>query len=100
MDVNYETAERVCDISLSEPTEPLPNGLRFSICMPQDGLRFSAFYPIHALPMFLQACAPAQQFAKVGPMEDKDAQAVSQLTTFMNKRSLVGQLQTFSRACR
>ncbi|KAI0824082.1 hypothetical protein BC628DRAFT_1379753 [Trametes gibbosa] len=88
MDVSPDKAEQVCEITLHDPTEPLPNGLRFSICVKGDSLRFSAFHDISSLPLFLEACARVQQFAKVGPHEDKDTDAVTQLGIYMTKRSL------------
>lgn len=92
MDVSRDKAERVVEISLHDPTEPLPNGLRFSICVKGDSLRFSAFHDTASLPLFLEACARVQQFAKVGPHEDKDTDVVKQLSTYMMKRSLVSAL--------
>lgn len=89
MDVSRERAERVCEISLHDPTEPLPNGLRFSICVKGDSLRLSAFHDIASLPVFLEACTRVQQFAKVAPQEDKDTDAIKQLAIYMMKRSLV-----------
>ncbi|EIW64911.1 uncharacterized protein TRAVEDRAFT_140212 [Trametes versicolor FP-101664 SS1] len=88
MDVSRERAERVCEISLHDPTEPLPNGLRFSICVKGDSLRLSAFHDIASLPVFLEACTRVQQFAKVAPQEDKDTDAIKQLAIYMMKRSL------------
>ncbi|KAI0374422.1 hypothetical protein BV20DRAFT_1041377 [Pilatotrama ljubarskyi] len=87
IDVSREKAERVCEITLHDPTDPLPNGLRFSICMKGDSIRLSAFHDIASLPIFLEACARVQQFAKVTPSEDKDADAVKQIAVYMMKRS-------------
>ena len=84
-----DKAEHVCDVSFFDATEPRPNGLRFIICMPQDDIRFSSFYNVNALPTFLQAACPPQQFARVGPLEDKDNEAVKQLAIFMKRQSLV-----------
>ena len=91
MDVSRDKAERVCDIILNDASNHPPTGLRFAICLrpTQESLRFSAFYDLHHLPMFLEACAPSQQIAKVTPKEDKDIRAVQQLGTFMQKRALV-----------
>ena len=89
IDASRDKAEHVCDISLTDVTEPLANGLRFSICTPEGAIRFSSFHQLHAFPMFLQACSPTQQFAKVEPKEDKDVEPLKQLTVFMNKRALV-----------
>lgn len=89
MDVSREKAERVCEITLHDPTEPLPNGLRFSICLKGDSIRLSAFQDMSSLPLFLEACTRVQQFAKVGPLQDKDADATKQLAIFMMKRAFV-----------
>ena len=92
MDVSRNRAERLCEVTLSEPSEPLPNGLRFSICLTSDSIRLSAFQSLASLPLFLLASTRPQQFAKIGPMEDKDADAVKQLGTYMRNKSLVRRL--------
>ena len=89
MDVSRNRAERLCEVTLSEPSEPLPNGLRFSICLTSDSIRLSAFQSLASLPLFLLASTRPQQFSKIGPMEDKDADAVKQLGTYMRNKSLV-----------
>ncbi|OSD05970.1 hypothetical protein PYCCODRAFT_1065885 [Trametes coccinea BRFM310] len=88
MDVSRERSEKVCGIALHDPTEPLPNGLRFSICLKEDDIRLSAFRELSELPIFLEACQRVQQFAKVGPRGDEDGDAVKQLGVYMMKRSL------------
>ncbi|KAI0359145.1 hypothetical protein OH77DRAFT_1502266 [Trametes cingulata] len=87
MDVSRDKAERVCEVTLHDPTDSLPNGLRFSICLKGDSIRLSAFHDIVSLPLFLEACARVQQFAKVSPKEDKDVAAIKQIAMFMMKRS-------------
>ncbi|KAI0336075.1 hypothetical protein GY45DRAFT_1342187 [Cubamyces sp. BRFM 1775] len=87
MDATEERAERVCSILLHDPTEPLPNGLRFSICLRDDAVRFSAFLNLASLPLLLDACTRVQQFAKVAPAADDDADALRQLGIYMMKRS-------------
>lgn len=89
MDTSEERAERVCSITLHDPSEPLPNGLRFSICLRDDTVRFSAFHDLAFLPLLLDACTRVQQFARVGPAADDDAEALKQLGIYMLKRSLV-----------
>ena len=89
MDVRRDRAERMCEIMLSEPTEPIPGGLRFSICLTGENIRLSAFYDLSSLHLFLLASARAQQFAKLTPAGDKDADAVKQLGAFMKRRSFV-----------
>ncbi|KAH9890944.1 hypothetical protein C8Q73DRAFT_702301 [Cubamyces lactineus] len=88
MDTSEERAERVCSIILHDPSEPLPNGLRFSICLRDDTVRFSAFHDLAFLPLLLDACTRVQQFARVGPAADDDAEALKQLGIYMLKRSL------------
>lgn len=89
MDTSRDKAERVCEVMLSEPTEPLPGGLRFNICLAGENIRLSAFHHLSTLHLFLQASARAQQFAKLTPAGDKDADAVKHLGMFMQRRSLV-----------
>ncbi|KAM5538264.1 hypothetical protein V8D89_008151 [Ganoderma adspersum] len=88
VDVSRDRAERVCEIMLSEPTEPLPGGLRFNICLTGENIRLSAFHDLSSLHLFLLASARAQQFAKLTPAGNKDADAVKQLGAFMRRRSL------------
>ncbi|KAI0768532.1 hypothetical protein BD413DRAFT_127687 [Trametes elegans] len=88
IDVSRDKAERVCEITLYDPTEPSVHGLRFSICMKGDSVRLSAFHDLHTLPLFLDACTRPEQFAKVGPLEDKHADTVNQLAQYMMKRGL------------
>ena len=89
MDASEEKAEHICEILLSDSTEPLPNGLRFTICLTGDNIRLSAFYDLGSLPLMLLASTRPQQFAKLGPREEKDADAVKALGTYMKKLSLV-----------
>ncbi|PIL29610.1 hypothetical protein GSI_08247 [Ganoderma sinense ZZ0214-1] len=87
IDVSRDRAERLCEIMLSEPTEPLPGGLRFNICLTGENIRLSAFHNLSFLHLFLLASARAQQFAKLTPAGDKDADAIKQLGAFMKSRS-------------
>ena len=89
MDTSEERAERVCSITLHDPSEPLPNGLRFSICLDGDTVRLSAFHDLETLPLFLSASTRVQQFAQVGPSEDSESDALTALAAYMKKRSLV-----------
>ncbi|RPD81739.1 hypothetical protein L226DRAFT_541401 [Lentinus tigrinus ALCF2SS1-7] len=87
MDVSREKAERVCSVLLSDSTDPLPNGLRFSICLTGDSIRLSALFHLASLPNFLLASTRVQQFAKVGPAEETDADAIKQIGVYMMKHS-------------
>ena len=89
MDVSRDRAERVCEVLLSDSTEPLPNGLRFSICLTGDSIRLSAFHALESMHLLLSASSRAQQFAKLGPLEDKDADAVKHLGLYMRKQNMV-----------
>ncbi|TFK90228.1 hypothetical protein K466DRAFT_574381 [Polyporus arcularius HHB13444] len=88
IDVSRDRAERVCSVLLSDSTDPLPNGLRFSICLTGDSIRLSAFHDLASLPVFLLASTRVQQFAKVGPAEETDADALKQIGIYMKKNSL------------
>ncbi|TBU35002.1 hypothetical protein BD311DRAFT_649012 [Dichomitus squalens] len=87
MDVSRNRAERVCEVLISEATDPQPNGLRFSICLSGENIRLSAFHELSCLHTFLLASTRVQQFAKLGSASDKDADALLQLGIFMQKRS-------------
>ena len=96
MDVSQVRAERVCEAVISEATDPLPNGLRFNICLSGESIRLSAFHDLSSLHLFLLASTRAQQFAKLGPSTDSDTDAVQQLGYFMQRRSLVSDIPAWS----
>ncbi|KAI0936045.1 hypothetical protein AcV5_004288 [Taiwanofungus camphoratus] len=87
INVDSDRAEHLCNVSLFDPTDPRPNGLRFSICLNSvDSMRFNELHNIADLHLILGACAPVQQFAKLGPQGDADADAIRTLMAYMRRR--------------
>ncbi|KAL6304196.1 hypothetical protein BKA93DRAFT_784313 [Sparassis latifolia] len=70
LDINPEKADLLCTITLHDATDPLPNGLRFSICL------------------ILQACTQVQQFAKLSHREQEDEASLTTLANYMRKNLL------------
>ncbi|KAH9937573.1 uncharacterized protein B0H18DRAFT_1113390 [Fomitopsis serialis] len=89
IEVEEGRAQRICNIALSDATEPRPNGLRFSICLdPVDSVRLGKLYEVADIYMILRSCTQVQQFAKLGPGKDSDADAVTALAAHLKtKRS-------------
>ncbi|OBZ79786.1 hypothetical protein A0H81_00527 [Grifola frondosa] len=74
--------------TVRDPTDPRPHGLQFKICLSSaDSIRLAAFHETADLPLFLGACAPVQQFAKLAPEEDQDTDAFNQIAIHMKQRS-------------
>lgn len=85
-------AAELCNICMTEPTTPRPNGLRFSICYNSalSRLHLERFHNISDVHLLLRACAPIQQFCKVSHKDAGDASAFETLTTYMTRRRQVG----------
>lgn len=90
IDVEEGKAHRLCNISLYDMTEALPTGLRFSVCLSAaDSIRLGKLYEVPELYMILRSCIQVQQFVKIGPSEDMDAEAVNALAAHLrSKRSV------------
>ncbi|KAH9947673.1 hypothetical protein B0H21DRAFT_316591 [Amylocystis lapponica] len=89
IDVSPERAERICTAVLSDPSEPRPNGLRFSICLDSvDSLRLAKLYNVHDVFMLLRACDPVQQFAMLGSQTDDDAGMFKTFAAHLKRKHL------------
>lgn len=78
---------------MSEPSEPLPSGLRLSVCLTSvDSIRLKKLHYVSDLFLVLRACARAQQFAKVTPREETDSDALNSVATYLRTRRMVGLL--------
>ncbi|KAI0076249.1 hypothetical protein K474DRAFT_1282466 [Panus rudis PR-1116 ss-1] len=88
MTVAHDKTEKMCNIILSEPTEPRPMGLRLNICLDQvKSIQLQKLHVISDLNMVLLACAPVQQFCKITPQETQDADGLRTLDEYLRKRS-------------
>ncbi|KZT74733.1 hypothetical protein DAEQUDRAFT_4099 [Daedalea quercina L-15889] len=80
IDVEEGRAQRLCNVVLSDMTEPLPTGLRFSVCLSSaDSIRFGKLHDVADLYMIARACGQVQQFVKFGPSEGSDTDAFNTL---------------------
>lgn len=86
VEVEAGKAQRLCNVTMSDATDPRPNGLRFSICLTTDSIRLQKIYGVADFYMVMQACSPVQQFAKVGPQDDGDAEALKAFTSYLRRR--------------
>lgn len=91
MELSPDRADRLCNITLSEPTDPRPRGLRLSVLYDTDVslLRLQKFHNLADLYQLLRACAPVQQCAKVSHASESDLQALSTLGAWMSRRTQV-----------
>ncbi|TFY59615.1 hypothetical protein EVJ58_g5677 [Rhodofomes roseus] len=87
IEVEEGRAQRLCNMSLWDATDPRPNGLRFSICLNAvDSIRLGKLHEAADIYMILRSCIQVQQFAKLGPGEDSDDDAVVALAAHLRAR--------------
>lgn len=70
-----EEPEQLCEVVVTDVTQPLPNGLQFSYVLRQGtskSLRVPTLHDSDDLRDFMLACAPVPQMAKVAALEEKD----------------------------
>lgn len=91
MEVSPEKADRMCSITLSEPTDPRPLGLRLSVLYTTDVsvLRLKKFYNTPDLYLLLRACGPVLQCCKVSHSAEGDLNAVATLGAWMARKHQV-----------
>ncbi|KAI0702474.1 hypothetical protein BC835DRAFT_1320860 [Cytidiella melzeri] len=81
METGPDKADKLCNVCLSEPTEPRPLGLTMNIIYNSEVsiLRLKKFHDIPDLYMLLRACAPLQQCCRVSNAAGGDAVAIKAL---------------------
>lgn len=90
MDTNQDSATKLCNISLTDPTEPRPGGLRLNICLTSaDSLRFKKLHSVWDLSTMLQASEAVQQYCKVVPKDSDDVDPLKTLHMFMVRKEMV-----------
>ena len=91
MEVGADRADRICNVSLSDPTDARPMGLRLDILYTSEVsvLRLKKFYEMTDLYMILQACAPLQQCCKVSYAAQGDFDAMTTLGGWMARKNQV-----------
>ncbi|KAI0343935.1 hypothetical protein BDW22DRAFT_1327569, partial [Trametopsis cervina] len=85
MEAGPDRADRLCNVALSDPTDPLPRGLRLSVVYNPDVsmLRLQKFHDISDLYILLQACSTVQQCCKVSHAAEEDFDAISTVGGWM-----------------
>lgn len=81
--------ERICKIYMADATSPLPNGLRLSICYNDTSsakLHLQKLHSVSDVFILLRACSPIQQYCKILPQSDKDANSLKALSSYMTRR--------------
>ena len=76
---------------MSDETTPRPNGLRINICYSADTsvLRLQKFHNVSDVATILRACGPVQQYCKLSPQNEVDADALKIITAWMARKRLV-----------
>lgn len=82
-----DKSEHICDICLTDVSDPLPDGLRLNILLQTvDSFRCKGLYDQMDVVQILLACKKTpQQFARVTPKEPKDTEALTALTRSINR---------------
>ncbi|KDQ54746.1 hypothetical protein JAAARDRAFT_347429 [Jaapia argillacea MUCL 33604] len=90
VEFNADQTTELCDITISDPTDPIPGCLKLSICFNSaDHIRFRKLHDIADLNAILPACTTVAQAAKVGPQEASDLDAIQTLAKYMDNRNLI-----------
>lgn len=84
------SGQKLCNVVLSDTTEPPQNGLRLSfLCASMDSIRFKKLLATSELDAVLPACNRLQQLAKLGPESGGDETAFNTLLAFMDRQRKV-----------
>ncbi|KZT21687.1 hypothetical protein NEOLEDRAFT_1181525 [Neolentinus lepideus HHB14362 ss-1] len=87
---DVDKAERFCQVALTDTTDHLQDGLRFSICFASvDSLRLKKLLDVADLDTLLSSCTRPQQMAKLAPQGQADTKPLETLTNFMLKRKKI-----------
>ncbi|KZT06371.1 uncharacterized protein LAESUDRAFT_726201, partial [Laetiporus sulphureus 93-53] len=89
--VNLDSSrtKRLCNVELSDASEPRPSGLRFSLCLNDvDSLTMKKLHVVSDLSMILRACGMIQQYAKLGPQTPEDVSSITILATHMRRKRI------------
>jgi hypothetical protein len=97
VDVAQDTAERICDIVLTDATDYPNEGLRLNMLFdPMDSLRLKKLLSLANLEIVLRACSPVQQLARLLIKEGQSGEALRDLSVFMTRREQVCNTDVFS----
>ena len=96
MDTNVDSATRLCNVTLTDATEPRAGGLRLNICLSSsDSIRFKKMHNVWDLSIMLQASDAVQQFCTAVPKDNDDADSLKTLHTYMSRKEMVFPVLTF-----
>ena len=100
MEVGPDQADRLCNIILSDVTEPRPTGYRLSMLLASvDSLRLMKMYSAYDVWTILRGCSDIQQFAKVTHQEERDGSALKTLTNYMSRHGVVSDSSAVCHTC-
>lgn len=90
MDVGADTAERLCEITITEASEHVPDGFRLNLLfMDQDSLRLTKRYKQAEFDQILRALRRVDQFAKISEQNNENKNAFQDLVKYLEKERLV-----------
>ncbi|KII93643.1 hypothetical protein PLICRDRAFT_35872 [Plicaturopsis crispa FD-325 SS-3] len=91
INVANDKAEKLCDVTIVDVTEPPQLGIRFNVLFIDLGLiRLSKLHDVSDLEMVLAACDNVAQMGKLISQDpEKDGHALTSLANYMRKRRLV-----------
>lgn len=91
VNVAADKADRLCEVTIQEPTENKADGMQFSFFFQSNSsVRLKKLHDITDLGLILPSCNTVQQFAQLVSKEDKDKEALETLTKYMFLRKKVG----------
>ena len=80
-------------MTFQDCTEPVANGLRFSVVMTGiEQLVAPSFHDFVDISPFLRACQSPSQYGRIAPQDDGDATSITTLSLFMGRLKQVGKL--------
>ena len=92
LDTAPDHAEKLCSVTLSDPTDAPQNGFRLSIMFSSmDSLQIKRRICIGELDAMLSACGPVQQLAKLGPENISHEHTLNHVATYMDRQQQVSQ---------
>jgi hypothetical protein len=97
VDIGEEGAQRLCEITISDVTDYLGEGLRLHILLGNmDSIRFRGLHDVSDLVTLLRASKPSEQVARLGPKSEEDAPVMKGLAAYMLKKKKVIWCRKFS----
>jgi hypothetical protein len=90
LDIDQDKADRLCEVTLTDTTDFLPEGLRLHILFSSlDSIRFQKLYNFADLDQILPAFKPSEQVARLGPQNENDIAPLTSLKRHMELKQRV-----------